>query len=232
MKRRLRASVKLGHNVVAEYFAQDQYKVLDGEARMLDDISRAGRQVPEVAAALAAGLLSLLRRRRVQAAGRAFRRRAQPLCAGADSGFAVELPAARRAHQPPGHARQRCAARSARGLQRHGGLCLARPLLHRPAGHARARSGGRRGHQLRRQLRRLSAPEGDASSAAAGSSVPDAAAKPVLYQGTASAVPKADSNRWGFSPCRFVASAITAPSSSKAATTDPTTPRQRSKPAA
>src|SRR5580698_5856624 len=40
--------VTLGHNVVAEYFAQDQYKVLDPEARMLDDISRAAMRVPEV----------------------------------------------------------------------------------------------------------------------------------------------------------------------------------------
>ncbi len=40
-------TVKLGHNVVTEYFAQDQYKVLDPEARMLDDISRAALKVPE-----------------------------------------------------------------------------------------------------------------------------------------------------------------------------------------
>ncbi len=40
-------TVKLGHNVIAEYFAQDQYKVLDPEARMLDDISRAALKVPE-----------------------------------------------------------------------------------------------------------------------------------------------------------------------------------------
>ena len=39
--------VKLGHNVVSEYFAQDQYKVLDPEARMLDDMSRAALKVPE-----------------------------------------------------------------------------------------------------------------------------------------------------------------------------------------
>src|ERR1700744_2271330 len=32
-------TLKLGHNVVAEYFAQDQYKVLDPVARMLDDMS-------------------------------------------------------------------------------------------------------------------------------------------------------------------------------------------------
>jgi ATP-binding cassette subfamily F protein 3 len=42
-------SVRLGHNVVSEYFAQDQYKVLNGDARMLDDISRAAIKVPEVA---------------------------------------------------------------------------------------------------------------------------------------------------------------------------------------
>ncbi len=40
-------SVRLGHNVVSEYFAQDQYKVLNPEARMLDDISLAARKVPE-----------------------------------------------------------------------------------------------------------------------------------------------------------------------------------------
>jgi ATP-binding cassette subfamily F protein 3 len=41
-----RGTLKLGHNVVAEYFAQDQYKVLDPAARMLDDI---GRTAPKVA---------------------------------------------------------------------------------------------------------------------------------------------------------------------------------------
>jgi len=39
--------VKLGHNVIPEYFAQDQYKVLDPDARILDDISRAAMKVPE-----------------------------------------------------------------------------------------------------------------------------------------------------------------------------------------
>jgi ATP-binding cassette subfamily F protein 3 len=42
-------SVKLGHKVVAEYFAQDQYKVLDPEARMLGDISRSALRIPETA---------------------------------------------------------------------------------------------------------------------------------------------------------------------------------------
>jgi ATP-binding cassette subfamily F protein 3 len=39
--------ITLGHNVVPEYFAQDQYKVLDPEERMLDAISRAAVKVPE-----------------------------------------------------------------------------------------------------------------------------------------------------------------------------------------
>ncbi len=40
-------TIRLGHNVVAEYFAQDQYKVLDPEARMLDDINRTARRIPD-----------------------------------------------------------------------------------------------------------------------------------------------------------------------------------------
>ncbi|HTV04698.1 MAG TPA: ABC-F family ATP-binding cassette domain-containing protein, partial [Acidobacteriaceae bacterium] len=39
--------LKLGHNVLADYFAQDQYKVLDPNARMLDDISKTALKVPE-----------------------------------------------------------------------------------------------------------------------------------------------------------------------------------------
>ena len=38
--------LKLGHNVVVDHFAQDQYKVLDPSARLLDDI---GRVAPRVA---------------------------------------------------------------------------------------------------------------------------------------------------------------------------------------
>jgi len=39
--------IKLGHNVLADYFAQDQYKVLDGTAKMLDDISGIAPKVPQ-----------------------------------------------------------------------------------------------------------------------------------------------------------------------------------------
>jgi ATP-binding cassette, subfamily F, member 3 len=40
--------IKLGHNVLADYFAQDQYKVLDPNAKMLEDIAAIAPKVPVV----------------------------------------------------------------------------------------------------------------------------------------------------------------------------------------
>ncbi len=40
--------IRLGHNVVADYFAQDQYKVLKPEAQMLDDITGSNPRVDVV----------------------------------------------------------------------------------------------------------------------------------------------------------------------------------------
>ncbi len=41
-------SIRLGHNVLADYFAQDQYKVLDPANEMLDDIAGIAPRVPVV----------------------------------------------------------------------------------------------------------------------------------------------------------------------------------------
>jgi ATP-binding cassette subfamily F protein 3 len=41
-------AIRLGHNVLADYFAQDQYKVLDGSAQMLDDITGSNPRVDVV----------------------------------------------------------------------------------------------------------------------------------------------------------------------------------------
>jgi len=41
-------TIRLGHNVLADYFAQDQYKVLDPDAVMLDDIAGIASKVPVV----------------------------------------------------------------------------------------------------------------------------------------------------------------------------------------
>ena len=43
-----KGEIKLGHNVLADYFAQDQYKVLDPAAEMLDDIAGTATKVPVV----------------------------------------------------------------------------------------------------------------------------------------------------------------------------------------
>ncbi len=40
-------ALRLGHNVLPEFFAQDQYKVLDPAAKMLDDISAIAPRVPD-----------------------------------------------------------------------------------------------------------------------------------------------------------------------------------------
>jgi ATP-binding cassette subfamily F protein 3 len=40
--------IKLGHNVLSDYFAQDQYKVLDAKAEMLDDITGSNPRVDVV----------------------------------------------------------------------------------------------------------------------------------------------------------------------------------------
>ena len=78
--------LRLGHNVVLQYFAQDQYKELDADARMLDDIGRSAPRIPANRIAKPAGMLSIFRRRCLQAARRAFRRRTQPLRPGAPAG--------------------------------------------------------------------------------------------------------------------------------------------------
>ncbi len=136
-------SYTLGHNVIPDYFAQDQYKELDTDARLLDDLSASAPRHSQTQLRSSAGMLSVQRGRRIQEDRRAVGRRAQSLRAGADASGAVEFPAARRAHQSPGYARQRRAAGSAQGVQRHGGVRVTRPLLHRQPGDARVRNSRR-----------------------------------------------------------------------------------------
>ena len=155
-------TVKLGHNVVSEYFAQDQYKVLDGEARMLDDISRAALKVPEVELRSLLGCFlfsgdDVFKPLGVLSGGERNRYALARILVSPSNFLLLD--------EPTNHLDMRAKdvlLEALAALQRHGGLCLARSLLHRPAGHARARSGERRGHSLRGQLRGLSAPQGGA----------------------------------------------------------------------
>jgi ATP-binding cassette subfamily F protein 3 len=151
-----RGEYKLGHNVESDYFAQDQYKELDPDARILDDLGDASPGSGETELRGLLGCFPLFGRRRVQENRRALRRRARPLCAAAPAAASGQFSSARRAHEPPRPARQRRAAQRARRLHRHGRLRFARSLLHRQAGNARLRSRRRQGRDLSRKLRRLS----------------------------------------------------------------------------
>jgi ATP-binding cassette subfamily F protein 3 len=48
MEKPTSGEIRVGHNVISDYFAQDQYKVLDGSARMLEDITGANPRVDTV----------------------------------------------------------------------------------------------------------------------------------------------------------------------------------------
>jgi ATP-binding cassette subfamily F protein 3 len=72
-----RGEFRLGHNVQADYFAQDQYKELDPDARILDDLGERLSALHPDRTAQPARLLSVFRRRRVQKDRRALRRRAR-----------------------------------------------------------------------------------------------------------------------------------------------------------
>ena len=64
----------LGHNVTPDYFAQDQYKELNPNARVLDDLGRAAPRTTANRATKPAWLLSVQRGRCLQAHWRALRR--------------------------------------------------------------------------------------------------------------------------------------------------------------
>ena len=84
--------VKEGHNVLSDFFAQDQYKVLDGDAQMLNDITGANPRVDVVTLRSLLGCFLFSRRRCVQKAWRAERRRAQQVRACSHARLARELP--------------------------------------------------------------------------------------------------------------------------------------------
>ena len=62
----------LGHNAQPDYFAQDQYKELDPNARMIDDLATVAPRATNTELRTHPGLLPVLRRRRLQAHRRAL----------------------------------------------------------------------------------------------------------------------------------------------------------------
>ena len=118
---------RLGHNVEVDYFAQDQYKELDPDARLLDDLTRfaptAVSNQTQLRTLLGCFLFSdddVFKRIGVLSGGERNRYAlARMLLRPA------EFSAARRAHQSPRPASQGRAARSAAEIYRHGRIRLA-----------------------------------------------------------------------------------------------------------
>ena len=144
----------LGHNVEIDYFAQDQYKELDTEARMLDDLNMvAPRSQTELRSLLGSFLFSaddVFKKIGVLSGGERNRYALARMLLH-PSNFLL----ARRADQPPRPAGQGRAAGIVAEVQRNVRLRLPRPLLHRPAGDACLRGGRWRGKHLSWQLRGL-----------------------------------------------------------------------------
>ena len=145
-----------GHQVVAQYFAQDEATRLDPDADGVPDPRRRrphahGAEHPEHPRRL-----PLFGRRRGQAGARVVGRRTHAAGRRAHAAAALEHAAARRAHQPPRSGLQGRPARGARGLRRDVDLRVARPLLRGQARHEGHQHRRRRGAPVSRQLRRVS----------------------------------------------------------------------------
>ena len=101
---------KLGHNVQADYFAQDQYKELDQDSRILDDLGRVSPQSRETELRSLLGCFLF--------SGEDVFKRIGVLSGGERNRYALlrmllhpaNFSAARRTHQSPRHAGQRCPA--------------------------------------------------------------------------------------------------------------------------
>ncbi len=122
-----------GHQVVMQYFAQDEATRLDPDPHRLPDARRRRADPHGAGNPQYPRRVPLLGRRRRQARASAFRRRADAAGRGAHAPAAVEHAAARRADQPSRPRLEGCAARSARRFRRHPDLRLPRSLLRRQA---------------------------------------------------------------------------------------------------
>ena len=144
-----------GHQVVIDYFAQDQAAVLNPTRTVYEEMSAASptTMVPLIRNILGGFLFSgddVYKR-----VGGALGRRAEPPGPRQDAPEPEQPPAPRRAHEPPRPRLQGSPARGARRLRRHADLRLPRPLLRGQAGHQGHRGRRRPGAPLPRRLRGL-----------------------------------------------------------------------------
>jgi ATP-binding cassette, subfamily F, member 3 len=128
---------KLGHNVSVDYFAQDQYKELDADAQMIDDLTAAAprRTQTELRSLLGCFLFSaddVFKRIGVLSGGERNRYALAKMLLSPSNFILLD--------EPSGYARERRAAGSAGIIQRDGCAGVARSLLHRQAGYADLRN--------------------------------------------------------------------------------------------
>ncbi len=146
---------RLGHNAEADYFAQDQYKELDPNSRMLDDLqSEAPRSTnTELRSLLGCFLFSeddVFKRIGVLSGGERNRYALARMLLHPSNFLLLD--------EPTNHLDMRAKDVLLESLEkytRNGGFRFARPLFHRQAGDARVRDGRRRGARFPGQLRRL-----------------------------------------------------------------------------
>ena len=128
---------------MSEYFAQDQYKVLDPEARMLDDISRAALKVPEMELRSLLGCFlfsgdDVFKPLGVLSGGERNRYALARILVSPSNFLLLD--------EPTNHLDMRAKdvlLEAIASVFGHGGVCVARSVLYRSAGDAGARSGER-----------------------------------------------------------------------------------------
>ena len=140
-----RGTRREGHQVVMQYFAQDEAVRLDPKLTVYETLSSGSPtdMVPAIRNILGGFLFSgddVYKK-----AARAVRRRAHAPGSRAHAAAAIEHTAARRADQPPRPRFERHPARGARRLRRHADLRLARSVLRRKARDQDCRDRSRRG---------------------------------------------------------------------------------------
>ena len=155
----------LGHNVVMQYFAQDEATRMEPSPTVYETLASGSplQMVPMIRNILGGFLFS---GRCVQAGARAVGRRAHPSGRRAHAAPAVEHAAARRTDQPSRPRLEGGSARRAGGLRRHADLRLARPVFRRTARDANCRDRQRHCDRVPRDLQRV--PVAQAASARTG----------------------------------------------------------------
>ncbi len=142
----------LGHNVLPDYFAQDQYKELDPNARMLDDLSSAAprAKMTELRTLLGCFLFSdddVFKKIGVLSGGERNRYALARILLAPANFLLLDEPTNHLDMQAKDVLLEALAS-----LHRNRGLRFPRPLFHRQAGHPHLRNRGRPRARLSRQL--------------------------------------------------------------------------------